>query len=109
MRIRNVVLSTALLTLTLLPAQSAFGVSKETIQLQTQVQQLQDQMTQMKQSFDERMGVMRNLLEQSTDNMNKVTQGVDALTRTLQQQQQESGNRTDQVSSQIQIAARFCR
>ena len=102
MRIRNVVLSTALLTLTLMPAQSAFGVSKETIQLQTQVQQLQDQMTQMKQSFDERMGVMRNLLEQSTDNMNKVTQQIDTLNRTIQQQQQDSGSKTDQVSGQIQ-------
>lgn len=102
MRIRNVVLSSALVALTLLPAQSAFGVSKEIIQLQTQVQQLQDQMTQMKQSFDERMGVMRNLVEQSTDNMNKLMQQMDTLTRTLQQTQQESGSRTDQVSGQIQ-------
>ena len=102
MRIRNVVLSSALLALTLLPAQSAFGVSKEIVQLQTQVQHLQDQMTQMKQSFDERMGVMRNLLEQSTDNMNRVTQQMDTLTRTLQQQQQDAGSRTDQVSGQIQ-------
>src|SRR5262249_27150586 len=45
----------------------AFGVSKEIVQLQTQVQSLQDQMAQMKQSFDERMGVMKNLIEQSTD------------------------------------------
>lgn len=102
MRIRNLVLSSALLTLTLLPAQSAFGVSKEIIQLQTQVQQLQDQMTQMKQSFDERMGVMRNLVEQSTDNMNKLMQQMDTLTRTLQQTQQDSGSKSDQVSGQIQ-------
>lgn len=102
MRIRNVVLNSALLALMLLPTQSAFGVSKEIVQLQTQVQQLQDQMTQMKQSFDERMGVMRNLLEQSTDNMNKVTQQMETLTRTIQQQQQESGGKTDQVSGQIQ-------
>jgi len=33
----------------------AFGVNKETIQLQTQVQQLQEQMTAMQRSFDERM------------------------------------------------------
>jgi tol-pal system protein YbgF len=102
MRIRNVVLSSALLTLTLLPAQSAFGVSKEIVQLQTQVQDLQDQMTKMSTSFNERMGVMRNLLEQSTDNMNKVTQQIDNLTRTLQQQQTDAGGRTDQVSGQIQ-------
>ncbi|MGB8114789.1 MAG: transporter, partial [Candidatus Sulfotelmatobacter sp.] len=40
---------------------SALGVSKEMVQLQTQVQQLQEQMTAMQRSFDERMGVMNNL------------------------------------------------
>ena len=45
----------------------AYGASKEIVQLQTQVQQLQEQMTAMKQSFDERMGVMKNLVEQNTD------------------------------------------
>lgn len=102
MQIRNFVLSSALLGLTLLPGHTAFAVSKEIIQLQTQVQQLQDQMTQMKQSFDERMGVMRNLLEQSTDNMNKITQQMDTLTRTIQAQQQDSGSKSDQISGQIQ-------
>ena len=47
------------------PAQPAFAVAKEIIQLQTQVQALQDQMSRMQQAFDERMGVMRNLIEQS--------------------------------------------
>ncbi len=50
----------------------AFGASKEIIQLQTQVDQLQQQMTQMTQSFNERMGVMKNLVEQNTDIANKV-------------------------------------
>ena len=48
-------------------ATPAWGVSREIVQLQTQVQALQDQMTHMQQSFDERMGVMKNLVEQSTD------------------------------------------
>src|ERR1700694_1062701 len=51
----------------------AYGASKEIIELQTQVEQLQHQMTQMKQSFDERMGVMKNLLEQNTAVTNKAT------------------------------------
>src|SRR6266704_3581954 len=64
----------------------AFGVSKEIVQLQTQVQNLQDQMAQMKQSFDERMGVMKNLIEQSTDNVNKMSIAVDTLQKNLTQQ-----------------------
>ena len=37
----------------------AWGVSKEILQLQTQMQLMQEQMTSMQRSFDERMGVMQ--------------------------------------------------
>jgi len=83
-----------------LPA--AWGVSKEMIQLQTQVQALQDQMTHMQQSFDERMGVMKNLMDQNTDSMNKVTAAMTALQSSLEKQQNDSGGRIDQLSGQIQ-------
>jgi hypothetical protein len=49
----------------------AQAANRDIVQLQTQVDALQQQMTQMKQSFDERMGVMKNLLEQNTDAANK--------------------------------------
>ena len=80
----------------------AFPVSKEIVQLQTQVQALQDQMARMQQSFDERMGVMRNLIESSTDKMNQINAGLADLQRTLKQQQADGGTRTDQLSGQIQ-------
>lgn len=80
----------------------AFGVSKEIVQLQTQVQALQDQMARMQQSFDERMGVMRNLIEQTTDNMNKVTGAVNDLQKTLSQQNNDISGKMDQVSTQVQ-------
>ncbi|HVZ17591.1 MAG TPA: tetratricopeptide repeat protein [Terriglobales bacterium] len=80
----------------------AFPVSKEIIQLQTQVQALQDQMTQMRQSFDERMGVMKNLIEQSTDNVNKVVSSVNDLNQSLQKTHTDTGARADQLSGQIQ-------
>jgi tol-pal system protein YbgF len=80
----------------------AWGVSKEIIQLQTQVQQLQEQMTAMQRSFDERMGVMKNLVEQDTDAVNKVANALNALQTTLQKQQSDGGTKTDQLSGQIQ-------
>jgi len=80
----------------------AFGVSKEMVQLQTQVQALQDQMARMQQSFDERMGVMKNLIEQTTDNMNRVTGAVNNLQKTLSQQNSDIGGKVDQVSTQVQ-------
>ena len=96
-------LSTILVLLPLLwLAPSAWGVSREIVQLQTQVQALQDQMTHMQQSFDERMGVMKNLVEQSTDSMNKVAASVTDLQGSLQKQQTDSGAHVDQISGQIQ-------
>ncbi len=80
----------------------AWGVSKEIVQLQTQVQALQDQMARMQQTFDERMGVMKNLVEQSTDSMNKVGASIDELRGNLQKQQGDAGAHTDQISGQIQ-------
>jgi tol-pal system protein YbgF len=83
-------------------APSAWGVSKDMVQLQTQVQQLQEQMTAMQRSFDERMGVMKNLVEQDTDAVNKVATALNALQTTLQKQQSDGGSKTDQLSGQIQ-------
>jgi tol-pal system protein YbgF len=80
----------------------AWGVSKEIVQLQTQVQQLQEQMTAMQRSFDERMGVMKNLVEQDTDAVNKAVAALNALQTTLQKQQTDAGARSDQLSGQIQ-------
>ncbi len=80
----------------------AFGVSKEMVQLQTQVQQLQEQMTAMQRSFDERMGVMRDLVEKDTDAVNKVNNALGALQTTLQKQQGDTGSKADQLSGQIQ-------
>jgi len=80
----------------------AYGASKEIIELQTQVGQLQQQMTQMKQSFDERMGVMKNLLEQNTDAANKVTAAINGLQASINKQAQDRAAQVDQISGQIQ-------
>ncbi len=97
-RIATLVLGTAFLATTT----PAWCVSKEILQLQTQVQMLQEQMTGMQRSFDERMGVMRNLVEQNTDTMNKLAGSIDKLQTTIQKQQTDGASRTDQFSGQIQ-------
>ena len=94
--------SFALLAALWLAVSPAYGASKEMVQLQTQVQQLQEQMTAMKQSFDERMGVMKNLVEQNTDASNKTTAAINALQNTLQKQQGDAAGHVDQLSGQIQ-------
>src|SRR5580658_5848318 len=78
----------------------AWGVNRDLIQLQTQVQTLQDQMTHMQTSFDERMGVMKNLVEQDTDAINKAAAALTGLQNSLQKQQGDSASHVDQLSGQ---------
>ena len=101
MRIQRVFTLLALLSV-LCAVVPAWGVNKDMVQLQTQVEQLQQQMTAMQRGFDERMGVMKNLVEQDTDAVNKVAAALAALQVTLQKQQADSGGHTDQLSGQIQ-------
>ena len=84
------------------PATPAFAVSKEIVQLETQVQDLADRIAHMQQSFDEQMGVMKNLVTQSTDNVNKLSDAVQSTEKTLAQQNTDSQTKVDQVSGQIQ-------
>jgi tol-pal system protein YbgF len=80
----------------------AWGANKEMVELLTRVQALQDQMTQMQTSFNERMGVMKNLMDQNTDSMNKVSASVTALQSSLEKLQTDNGGKVDQLSGQIQ-------
>jgi tol-pal system protein YbgF len=80
----------------------AWGANKEMVELLTRVQALQDQMTQMQTSFNERMGVMKSLMDQNTDSMNKVAAATTALQSSLEKLQNDNGAKVDQVSGQIQ-------
>jgi tol-pal system protein YbgF len=92
----------ALMGLALFSMQASAGTKEQLIQLQTTVQMLQDNMAQMKQSFDERMGVMKDLITQQTDNVNRMSTTVENLQKTLQQQNTDSAGKVDQVSGQVQ-------
>jgi tol-pal system protein YbgF len=102
MNIQRYATALILLSVFWLGATPARAVNKEMIELQTQVQALQDQMARMQQGFDERMGVMKNLMDQNTDSMNKVAASIGTLQTSLQKQQGEDGTRVDQLSGQIQ-------
>ena len=80
----------------------AFAVNKDMIQLQTQVQQLQDAVARLQQSNDERMGVLKDLVQQSADSVNRMSVAVDNLQKQLAAQQAAEGAKTDQVSGQVQ-------
>src|ERR1700734_4323829 len=102
MRIRNYVSWMAMAAMLLAPGAPAFAVSKEMIQLQTQVQALQDQVARMQQSIDMNMGVMKNLIEQSADSVNKMNATVNDLQNKMQGLTSDNNGKIDQLSSQVQ-------
>ena len=72
------------------------------VQLQTQVQSLQDQVARMQQSIDMNMGVMKNLIEQSTDSVNKMNAAVNDLQNKMQGLTADNNGKIDQLSRQVQ-------
>lgn len=94
---------TAVATFALLcPAPRAHAVSKEMIQLQQQVQTLQDSLQRLQQSNDERMGVLQHLVEQTADNVNRMSQTMTTLQQAIETQNQGNGGKVDQLSGQMQ-------
>jgi len=102
MKTHRISISVVLLAVLWFSLAPGWSANKDMVQLQTQVQQLQEQMTAMQRSFDERMGVMKNLVEQDTDAVNKVAGALNSLQTSLQKQQADGGSKIDQVSGQIQ-------
>jgi tol-pal system protein YbgF len=94
--------SIALLATVLISSSPVFAVNKDMVQLQTQVQQLQDAVARLQQSNDERMGVMKDLIQQSADSVNRMSVTLETLQKQVAAQQEGQNGKIDQVSGQIQ-------
>ena len=101
--IRNRLLAAAVLSFVFLPsAPRAHAVSKEIVELQTQVQQLLDQVQRLQSTLDTKMGVLQHLAEQTADEANQMTTAVNALQQKLNSQNDATGGKLDSVSGQVQ-------
>jgi len=94
--------SATLLAAALFCCSPAFAVNKDMVQLQTQVQQLQDAVARLQQSNDERMGVMKDLIQQSADSVNRMSVALETMQKQMQTEQAAQSGKVDQVSGQIQ-------
>ena len=94
--------ASATLLLCALASKPAHAVSKEMVQLQAQVQQLQDAVARLQQSNDERMGVLKDLVQQTADSVNRMSLTVGSLQKGLTGQQEAAVAKADQLSGQIQ-------
>ena len=87
----------AMLGLALFLPAPAHAVSKEIVQLQTQIQGLQDMLQTLQRSNSEQMGVMQHLIEQSNDNVNKIAQQITSM-----QAKMDAEGQNNQLAGQIQ-------
>jgi tol-pal system protein YbgF len=81
---------------------AAADTKSQLIQIQTQLQLLQDNMARMQESMNERMGAMKDLMTQQTDNVNKMGVAVQNLQKTLGAQTTDAATKVDQISGQVQ-------
>lgn len=80
----------------------AHAVSKEIIQLQTQVQQLLDMVQRLQSTLDTRFGVLQNLAQQTADQATQMNAAVNTLQQKLNAQNEALNGKVDTVSGQVQ-------
>src|ERR1700761_8816656 len=101
-RTRLIPFSLAAILLLGIGAPPARAVSKDMVQLQTQVQQLQDAIARLQQTSDERAGVLKDLVQQTADSVNKMSVVVNGMQLRMQNLQDASSQKNDQLSGQVQ-------
>src|SRR5579875_2569897 len=93
-RFRNSLLFVGALAMMLVPAAvPAHASSKDIIALQTQVQQLLDQVQRIQSTLDSKFGVLQNLMNQTADEANKMTAAVSALQQRMDAQSEASNGK----------------
>ena len=96
--IRNRVLAAALFVAVLASAPTpAHAVSKEMIQLQTQVQQLLDMVQRLQSTMDSRFGVLQNLAQQTADQAKQMSSAVNDLQQKLNAQDEAINGKVDNL------------
>lgn len=99
---KTLVLSSLVALLVLCSAPRAHAVSKEMVQLQTQVQQLQDALQHLQDSQNQQLSVMQHVIQQISDSVNHMNGTVTTLQNQLQSQTEAGGGKIDQLSTQMQ-------
>ena len=102
-KLRNRLLAAAVFAVVLAWAPvRAHAVSKEIIELQTQVQQLLDMVQRLQSTLDTRFGVLQNLAQQTADQAKQMSTAVNDLQQKLNAQTEAANGKMDTVSGQVQ-------
>lgn len=89
-------------TLVLLLSTPAFPVQKEIIQLQAAVARLEADLRDLRSTLDERMGMMRQIVQQSSDSVNKLNLAIEGVQRSIQGTVAAQGAKVDSLTTNVQ-------
>jgi tol-pal system protein YbgF len=93
------------LTLALICPSSALAQKKEYIQLQRDVALLQEQVRDLQQSQEEKGALLKTLLEQALDAVNRMQVSVTEVSQSVQEAQANTQTRVDTLATQVQSLA----
>lgn len=107
MRIRLISLTAAgvAVALALLAPVPAAAQKKEIIQLQADMARLMQTQRELQRTVDEKNAVLKTLVEQSLDAINKLNTSLGMLQKSVQDVQANSGSRIDTLTIQVQALA----
>jgi len=83
-------------------APHGYAVSKETLQMMQQLDALQQAVQNLQKTVDTQTAILRTLVEQASDNVNKIKSNMDDLRDSTQKNLATSSARIDSISGQIQ-------
>ncbi len=83
-------------------AQPFYAVSKETLQMMQQLDALQQSVQNLQKTVDTQGAVLRTLIEQASDNVNKIKSDMNDLRDATQKNLATSNARLDSMTTQIQ-------
>lgn len=90
--------STAVILVTL----PGFGVSKETIQMMTQLDTLQQEVQALQRTVDTQTAVLKTLIQQTSASVDAMKASIAKMQESQQRNLADTGNRFDSMTNQIQ-------
>jgi len=99
---KHALLILSIISLVVVGAQPGYAVSKETLQMMQQLDALQQAVQNLQKTVDTQTAVLKTLIEQASDNVNKVRSNMDDLRDATQKNLATSNARLDSMTTQIQ-------
>jgi len=99
---KHALLILSIISLVVVGVQPGYAVSKETLQMMQQLDALQQAVQNLQKTVDTQTAVLKTLIEQASDNVNKVRSNMDDLRDATQKNLATSNARLDSMTTQIQ-------